>query len=247
MQIIDFLPQDYGERRLRHQANFACLGIGAVTVAALALTVGLMMFRLAGVRRMRDLVDRQYSEAGRQIDQLKQLEKHKAGLLRKVELSAALLERVPRSLLVARLTNALPQETSLTVLSMRTEEIEVEKPDDEDGKEPQPKKKSTRSKAKDKPETVKITRIAFRVDGTAPTNTEVAHYMAALDGDPLFENVDMDFADEFQDMDGRQMRRFRISFFLSREAEQLLMGDIGEQAAAGTDDGPPQAARGEPS
>ena len=114
MHVINFLPDDYLQRRSLRRANLLCLALGGGALVALGALSGLFVYRAMQVTVERTIAESQYAEASRQIDQLKQLENRKAGLLHKVELSTTLLERVPRSYLLARLTNYLPAHTSLT-------------------------------------------------------------------------------------------------------------------------------------
>jgi hypothetical protein len=83
---------------------------------------------------------------------------------------------------------------------------------------------------KGKADTVKIKQWVFHVDGVAPTDMEVAEYIARLGADPLFRDVDLQFSEEFPYKEGVQMRKFQLSFRLSLEAEKIL----GASAAAAT-------------
>lgn len=125
MRVMNFLPSDYTERRGRRRANVVCMVLAGAGLLALGTLVALSMMGAMGVASLRRVVEQQYEAAGQQIEQLKALESRKEGLVRKVEVSADLLERVPRSHVLARLTNALPAETSIQVLVMSTVEVEV--------------------------------------------------------------------------------------------------------------------------
>jgi Tfp pilus assembly protein PilN len=178
--------------------------------------------RAVGVSSLRAVVEQQYREAGQQIERLKDLEARKAGLVRKVELSADLLERVPRSHILARLTKALPSDTSLQVLVLSTVDVEVPvtKPPATNGKEEKaPIAKSSKSKRVEK---IRRQEIQFRVDGLAATDVQVAEYIARLSADPLFEEVNLKFSEEFPYAPGVTMRRFELTFRLSLEAKKLL-------------------------
>jgi len=226
MNVINFLPNDYLERRHRQRANLIGLAIAAGTVVALGLIVGVMAIRDFAVSRTRSAIERQYAEASRQIEELTRLEEHKADLLRKVDLSAALLERVPRSLLLARLTNHLPAKTSLMVLTMKLEEVEMEATpkadkaaeDEDNPKTPRPSPKS--GGKKDKANTVKVKQYAFRLDGLAPTDVEVAEFLARLSADPFFQDVNLQFSEEFSYQEGVRLRRFQLSFRLNPDADK---------------------------
>ncbi len=228
MRIINFLPNDYMVRRGLHRANLICLAIGGGAAVVIGLVVAGMFIRALGVTAMRAVVDKQYEQASLRIGELQQLEDRKVGLLHKVELSTALLERVPRSVLLARLTNHLPTGTSLTALQMRQEEIDVPIP-----ASATPPGTAPSAKDAGKPATKKVSYLRFRLDGLAKTDVQVAQYLSNLGADPLFEDIDLQFSEEFPYQEGVTMRRFQVCLLLSQDAAKTLQtpGPT-EQAAA---------------
>ena len=225
IKVTNFLPDDYQKRRLRRRANLICSLIGGGTVLALGLTmIGLFLASL-GTAATRLQAEQQYQEASKQIEQLKQLEERKAGLVHKVELSTDLLERVPRSLLLARLVKYLPENTSLMTLAMKLEEIEVRAPESSK-KAPEPASgdatKDTAAKAAAKPAMVKVKTCVFHLTGLAPTDVEVAEFMSKLTSDPLFKDVDLRFSEQFPVREGVVMRRFEMNFHLDPGAARLV-------------------------
>jgi len=252
LNVINFLPEDYQERRGRRRANIVCLIMAGVSVVVLGLVVGLLFLSAIGMSAMRALVDQQYRQASLQIEQFKQLEERKADLIRKVELSTDLLERVPRSQLLARLTNCLPPKAGLMGLVMKVEYVEVPvgsaaaaaagakaAGDAQDAS----KAGAKRSGKKGKADTVKVKQWVFHVDGVAPTDMEVAEYIARLGADPLFRDVDLQFSEEFPYKEGVQMRKFQLSFRLSPEAEKILGASVSAATAATASPAP--AAKGD--
>jgi Tfp pilus assembly protein PilN len=250
MKVLNFLPDDFLEHRSRCRANIFCAIVGAGSLLAMGAAFAFVLISMLGMAQLRLLVDQQYQEAVSRIDQLKQLEDQRAGLLRKVELSMSLLDRVPRSHLLARLVNYLPKQTSLMLVLMKAEEVEVK------ASEAARKAAAKTGAAADtqtpvgvkrgKSDTVKVKQFVFRVDGLAPTDVQVAEYLSRLSSDPLFRDVDLKFSEEFPQREGVTMRRFQLSFRLSPEAEKVL--DSAASGAAGlTFASPaPSLARGEP-
>jgi hypothetical protein len=72
----------------------------------------------------------------------------------------------------------------------------------------------------------------FHVDGVAPTDMEVAEYIARLGADPLFRDVDLQFSEGFAYKEGVQMRKFQLSFQLNPEAERILGASVSGATAA---------------
>jgi Tfp pilus assembly protein PilN len=225
MRVINFLPDDYRQRISARRANLVCGLIAGGALVALAATVALTYVQATGTAGLRTIVERQYDEANRQVAQAQELEDRKGGLLHKVELSTALLDRVPSSRMLAILSNYLPTGVSLTNLSMRSEDIEVKAAKPADAKKPaavDTSKQSAFKKAPDGPQATRIKRVVFRVDGLAETDVEVARYLTSLSADPLFEEVDLQFTEEFPYADGVTMRRFQMVFRLSPNAPQIM-------------------------
>jgi len=224
MQVTNFLPDDYIQQRGIRRANWICLGIAAGTLLLLGAMVAFVFIRSWSMAGRRSLAELQYQVASRQIDDLKQLEQRKTSLLHKVELSTALLERVPRSNVLARLTNHLPEHTSLTSMTMQLEVIKM-KPKNAAGADDTRSacgKPPTGAAGKNQPRVVKVKRLRFRLDGLAETDVEVAEYISRLHADPLFENVDLQFSEAFPYQEDVTMRRFQMSLLLSEDAEKVL-------------------------
>ena len=213
INIINFLPTDYMERRSRRWANLKCLAIAGLGLLLVGGASGYVLLSMHEVAKTRLAVEQQFVEAGRQIDQLKKLEEDKANLLRKVELSTDLLERVPKSLLLAHLVNYLPANTSLMGLTAVMEDVA-----------PATDKKAAaaaKTPRKDGDE-VRGRVCTFRIEGLALTDGDVAEYISRLCNDPLFSDVDLQFTEEFPYKEGVQMRRFQLGFHLRPEAEKRV-------------------------
>jgi Tfp pilus assembly protein PilN len=260
MKVINFLPDDYLHRQGLRRANVICALIGAGALVAIGSAVGLLGVQAIGVAHMRTVVDRKYEEAGRQIKQMKELEDRKAGLLHKVELSSSLLERVPRSFVLAKLTNNLPAHTSLTSVTMLTATVEVEQkpeptPDSADagdeGKASGPKDGTAKSKAaaaggkKRAPTKIKVKRVQFTLAGLATTDVDVADYIGRLCTEPIFDDVDLKFSEEFPYKENMRMRRFEIVLRLSPKAEEMVERSLGQKAATAANVPLPRKAGGE--
>jgi Tfp pilus assembly protein PilN len=223
MNVIDFLPNDYLARRSRRRANLVCLAVAGTVVVGMGLGMGWLYSNMARTAQSRIDIEQQYSQASQQLEQLKQLEERKADLLRKVGLSTTLLERVPRSTILARLTNYLPRGMSMTSLAMRLEDVDVRLSElpATDAAKVAAIAKAAASKT-GKPETVRMKQFTFRLDGVAPTDVEVAEYITRLNADPLFRSVDLQFSEELATKEGASVRRFELVFRLSPTAEKVM-------------------------
>ena len=232
MQVTNFLPDDYLRRRGIRRANWMCLGTAAGTLLLLGAVVAFVFIRSWSMAGTRSLAELQYQVASRQIDDLEQLGERKTSLLHKVELSTALLERVPRSNVLARLTNHLPEHTSLTSVTMQLEVMKMKPKKAAAGADDTQSaggKPPTGAAGKNQPRVVRAKRLRFRLDGLAETDVEVAEYISRLHADPLFENVDLQFSEAFPYQEDVTMRRFQMSLLLSEDAEKVL-GSLAAEA-----------------
>ena len=229
MRVMNFLPADYTERRGRRRANLVCLALAGVGLLILGVFGALSATQALGVASLRRAVEQQYQDVGQQIEQLKELEKRKEDLVHKVELSADLLERVPRSHILARLTNALPPDTSVQVLVMTTVDVEVpasEVKASAKTADREPAAEGAKSSKKKRTEKVLRREVQFRLNGLAKTDVEVAEYIGRLNADPLFEEVNLRFSEEFPYAEGVVMRRFELTFRLSLKAAEVLLEPV---------------------
>ncbi len=219
MNVINFLPGDYLERRSRRHANTLCLLIGGGSLLLIGAIVGVTLLRAAASLQKRLYTEHKYEQASKEIDRLRHLEDRKAGLLKKIELSSDLLERVPRSHLLARLANSLPEQTAIQTLSLAVKDVKVQLPAPEN---PGKKKSGPRSAREARRRTRTVKELQFVLSGFAETDSQVADYIAGLSADPLFDEVNLVFSEQFPYAEDTELRRFEIVFVLSDEAPKLL-------------------------
>ncbi|HEY0435286.1 MAG TPA: hypothetical protein VGC92_01505, partial [Phenylobacterium sp.] len=129
--VNSFLPEDYlqkkAERRAIAISLFLFLIVGVGIVGAFFKT-----YRdWTVVKRLQEDVNRDFATEAKKIDQLKALEAQRDELKEKADVTLALVERVPRSILMAELINRMPKQLTLTELSLKskrtTEQAKVEK------------------------------------------------------------------------------------------------------------------------
>jgi Tfp pilus assembly protein PilN len=142
-------------------------------------------------RQVADRVNRSYADAAKMLDQLHELESTRAKLVEKAKQSGTLLERVPRSYLLATVTNALPGDCSLTKLEIKAVQTTV----------------AAAAKAKSKYEAEKAAlavgavtqssrEVVLTVTGMAGTDGEVAGFIAAMQRCPLIATADLVYSQE---------------------------------------------------
>ncbi len=214
MSTINLLPEDYLQRRRQHRGNMICtvlFGVVIVSICAAAVV------REQSTRRTREVSDRMsaaYADAAKLIDEVHQLEKQKANMLDKARRSAALMERMPRSYLLAMLTGALPDGASLKSVRMVIQVVG-------EGEGDKPKTKA--AAAIKAPATSKAPQLAMAlsITGKATTDVQVARFIARLAAHPLTDVVDLSYSKESMDPHDKGAREFQLSVILKPDADVL--------------------------
>ena len=124
-------------------------------------------------------------------------------LVQHAELAATLVERVPRTNLLAELTNALPTGTSLLDFYMESN--------------PRPTAPSPSGEAK-KADERPVFDVKMRLSGIADNDIQVAQFINKLNHSKLLKDVNLVITDSFV-QDKVTLRRFQIDMMLNPDAE----------------------------
>jgi len=209
MSTINLLPEDYLQRRRQHRGNMICAVLFGVVIVSIC---GAAVVSQESTRRTRQVADRMsaaYADAAKLIDEVHQLEKQKANMLDKAKRSAALMERMPRSYLLAMLTNAMPEGTSLKSVRMAIQAAGEAEP-----------AKAPAGKAPGASKAPKLS-VAMSVTGKAATDVQVARFIACLAAHPLTEVVDLVYSKESREPQDKGSREFQLSVILKPDADVL--------------------------
>jgi len=193
MSTINLLPEDYVQRCSQHRANILCIALFATVMAGVGAAALISEQSLRHTQRVRDQVNASYAEAAKQITQMRELQAQKRTRIRKAQATLALLERVPRSYLLAVLARALPENASLMKLELKQKaRLPVQ------AVPPAGKKKLSKfaaAKARQSPRKHERTTL-LAVTGVAATDVEVAAFIANLLRSPLLTAVDLSYSEE---------------------------------------------------
>ena len=193
MSTINLLPSDYVRQRSRRRANVVCM---ALFVIAISSVVCASVFSERSHRHsleVRDRVDREYAEATKVIEQVQFLESQKQKMLQKAKLTATLVERIPRSILLAILADARPKNTSLLELEMIA--LPAKKSQTAEIAESSGSRYSMTSR-KDGAAQPQEMAVTLKVTGLAGTDGDVARFIANLGRSPLVAWADLVYSQE---------------------------------------------------
>lgn len=219
-QHSSFLPEDYLEKRIARRTNVICLALFSVVMAGVVAAWFVTGRQVSQVRQQRAEVRQQLTDKAKQLEQIEQLTQQRQTMVRKAALSAVLVERIPRDRLLSELINHMPATMGLLEMDLSTKVLRTA---------PQPKtsmereaKSSRRNKAAQITEEplpeLQPTEVSLDLVGLAPTDVEVAQFMAALSSHPMFQNVNLQYSEQTK-VDDHDVRKFKIEMTINQDLD----------------------------
>lgn len=215
-----FLPEDYIRAKAEGRANVITLTLFALVLAGV---MGAFIVTRASVERIakrKEFVNQQFVEAEKKIAQLKALESQQAQMMEKAEITAALVEKVPRWGVLGELTLRMPADMRLDSLVIKSARPKVEPPPTAAAARP-PAVRSLAGKVANKvkgqekeperprPQVPRFT-YTLTLEGTAVKNQDIADYLASLKASPVLDRVEMSFIREAREKD-KELRKFQVT------------------------------------
>src|SRR4051812_17906718 len=193
---LSFLPEDYLERKARRRANILCGTLAIIVLSGIGGAFSVTESSMRQVEKRHDEVVRSYTEAAKRIDQVKKMHDQQRKIVQHAELAAALVEKVPRSNLLAELTNSLPSGTSLLEFSLEAKEHREVAASTFDQKkaalEAQRKVETTGAG-----ETPKFD-VFMKLQGVATTDVQVAQYISKLNRSTFLKDVNLVISEAYK-------------------------------------------------
>lgn len=215
-----FLPADYLDRKRERRANLFCLSLFLIVIFGVVAAFFVTNRRWEEVREHQQTINVRYAQAAKDIEQLKQLEAQKSEMLAKAELTAALIEKAPRSVVIAEIINRLPDKAALLQLELKSERPRVRTAPPPP---PQAGAQSLTNRSPQQPQTtprIEIPRVitGLSIVGVANTHNDVATFVNSLQNCGLLERVDLRFS-ELATIDKQELNRFLIQTRLRPDAD----------------------------
>ena len=216
---LDFLPDGYAERRRARRTNAFCLAIFVAVVAAVGTTFHMSDKSLAAVEADYQAANDRYTGAARQIEQVKKMLEKRKTVADRVELAVSLREKLPRSNLMAELTNALPSGVSLTECSLEATRVVSSAPAKTSFEQ-----KSSAGQAAEAPPQPLAFDTKFTVAGVSYTEAQVSDYIDALNRCGYFKAVDLKWVRKGNAVNEKDeaMRTFALQLHIDPNAEARL-------------------------
>ena len=229
-----FLPEDYLARKAELRTNTLSLALFVVVSLGVLGAFFWTNQRWNDVKRYQRLINVRYTQAAKDIEQVKVLEAQKSELMAKAELTTALNERVARSVLQAELINRMPKRAR--ILSVELKSTRLDKPirkskkkANEDKAAESLAKKSRKSASAAKtdpkatePEEPELKAPQFEtkviVIGVTPSHTEVAQYVSALQQCTVLSDVELIFS-ETTTISDKEWNKFRVEAMINKNSD----------------------------
>ncbi len=235
MATINFVPDDYIQQRQSNRANSLYLILLVAVLCGIGATFSVLKMRQRSVQVELAQLSRQLSQAKDQIAKLEELKSKNKTRLNVMMMTASLIEPVPRSILLACLTNNLPGGVSLTALEMKEKEkpkmptLAAGQAKSGDAKKPAAAGKGGLTPTKtavELPVAPTEPEVTLTIQGLAPSDIEVANYIANLNDSILFDQVQLVQSEE-REVEGIKFREFRLAARVRPELK-LTRKDIEE-------------------
>ena len=220
---VSFLPDDYLDAKRQRRSNTLCAALFLIVVAGIGSAFLYMQRTMEDVDRELTRVATQCEEAAGQIAQLGQMQEKQRTMEAQAALTASLIEKVPRSCILAQITNARPQGVSLLDFSLESKvhsapAVAQPAPSHNKYQIKRAQLEAQRNAAVAAAPEAKVYDVYFHLTGVAENDVQVAAYIKALSACTIFNDVNLLVSDEYED-NKVKMRRFQIDFSLDPQAD----------------------------
>jgi Tfp pilus assembly protein PilN len=214
MAAINFVPDDYIQQRQSSRANVLSLVLLAFLLGGIGVTFSVIKMRQAVVRTEMEQLSGRMVQAREEINRLEQIKSKGRVMMKNMKMTAELLEPVPRSVILACLTNTMPSGVSLLEIQLQEKEVKISLPAPSSGQpvitNGKPTQYQTAAAAKQPPVEVRtVLQTMLEIEGIAHNDIEVASYIANLSGSVLLDNVQLVQSKELN-IHGIPFRQFRL-------------------------------------
>ena len=234
MSTINLLPQGYTRRRIQHRASLVCIGLFGIVMLCVLGGVAASKNRISNTQIVLDRINADYLEATKKFEEMQELQQRKKELMNKAETTGSLLERIPRSTILAVVTNARTNGVCLKQFYLSTKRVMVAVTNDKvKAKSAKFAAKKKRKKGKGKKLEKAQQNVTLEILGWARTDIEVGQFINNLNQCPLINSVELAFSKQ-EEIDDILVRSFRVDIKINSAADAIEVA----KAARATQDQP---------
>ena len=214
MLNINFVPDDYVQSNVSRRTNLMYLVLFALVMAGLGGSFATIKVRQRAILDKEKLISAKAAQAEESIRQFEELQTRRKAMLKTALTTAELIEPVPRSVLLASLTNNLPAGVSLLKLNVIQKEPKVTRSAAASSKYKEAQNRKAATQPKESQE--KLLQTYMDIEGIAPSDLQVAAYIEQLSISALLENVALVESKEHE-IDETTYRQFKLTATLKKE------------------------------
>jgi len=226
MSNINFVPDDYVQSNESRRANLMCLVLFSVVMAAWGGMFVTIKIRQQACNAEEALVNAKMARMQEAIKKFEELQTRRKEMMRTALTTAELIEPVPRSVVLASLTNNLPAGVSLVKLDLIQKEPQDRSRRRTSQSRYEAAKQTGSSSAAGKAGGEKQLDTNLTIEGMAPSDLQVAAYIEQLGVSSLVTNVALVESKE-KKIDETSFRHFKLTAMLSKEIH-LTKEDVEE-------------------
>ncbi len=224
MANINFVPEDYIQNNKSYRTNLMYLVLLMVVMVGLGSSFIVIKMRQRALNAEEIAVNTRLTQTQEAIKQFEDLQAKRKAMMKTALTTAGLLEPVPRSILLASLTNNLPAGVSLLRLNLVQKETKQPNVPTTKYQAVQAGKTAAKQQSGEEISKEKLMETYIDIEGVAPTDRQVADYIRQLSSSVLLDDVALVESKEHKSED-TAFRQFKLSAVLKKEV-RLTAGDI---------------------
>jgi len=224
MLNINFVPEDYIQSNKSQKINLVCLVLLLLVMAGLGGSFLSIKIRQHAIDVQEKVVNEKMAQAKERITQFEEFQRKRKEIMKTALTTTELLEPVPRSVLLASLTNKLPGGVSLVSLKLIQKEPKNVQQSPKAGNKYAQEQAKKNAANEVKPSKEQLMETYISIEGIAPTDLQVASYIRNLSNSTLLDNVAMVESKEFKNKE-LTFRLFKLTAMLKRDV-QVTKNDI---------------------
>jgi Tfp pilus assembly protein PilN len=223
---LSFLPDDYLERKAQRRTNAICAVLFLIVMVAIGSAFSFTERAVRSVEGEHAAVEKEFTEAAKRIELVQQLQDKQKRMAQQADLAASLLEKVPRSYILADVTNALPVGVSLLEVKLESKQRgnAPAAAASTAGKTAFERKRADKKEKADAAQAAanqpKLYDVAIRLSGVAQTDVQVAQFISRLNQSSVLMDVNLIVSEEHKaDKSEDPLRKFELEARLNPTAE----------------------------
>ena len=214
MLNMNFVPDDYIKSSESRRTNLMYLVLFGVVMAALVGSFMTIKIRRRALDAKEKLANAKLTEAQEAIKQFEELQTKRKAMMKTALTTTELLEPMPRSVLLASLTNNLPTGVSLLRLNLVQKEPKVSRiATTNKYREAQAKRTAAVGATVSRE---KLLETHIDIEGIAASDRQVAVYIEQLSSSNLLDNVGLVESKEHK-IDNSALRQFKLTAMVKRD------------------------------